>query len=299
MAVENSSTTSRPKIESIPDLETYWKFNSSPILLRHKWQRLTARAWRKIDRPSHKLISKPHQARRWNLYFVYCPDGSLSAAHKYTIDSLRSSGHPLLIVCGTSTPEKIPAELQSSCDALYWKDLPGYDFSAFRIALEAICEYSPGATVFVMNDSIFGPFWDINPYVEHAPWDLTGFSASALGENHIQSFAFIIKNLTTQVLKKFDEVFLPDSAYNELGDVILSQELKLARVGSYSQSVGSYWYNPDGKGFDAMLHIPFKMVNAGLPFLKRSLLGKMSKFQNPQEVRQLLLKMEHPMDLVK
>ncbi len=299
MAAEDTSTASLPQVESVPGLRTYWDFNPSPVSLRHKWQRLTAHLWRRVDRPSYKLISKPYPAKRWNLYFVYCPDGTLSAAHRYTLDSLRSTGHPLLIVCGTSSPEKIPAELQSSCDALYWKDLPGYDFSAFRVALEAICEYSPGATVFMMNDSVFGPFSDINPYVEHAPWELTGFSASSLGENHIQSFAFIVKNLTGQVLKNFDEVFLPDSAYNELGDVILSQELKLARVGSYNQSVGSYWYNPDREGFDPMLHIPFDMVNAGLPFLKRSLLGKMSKFQNPQEVREFLLNKGHPAEPAK
>lgn len=296
MAAEDTSTTSRPRVEPVSGLKTYWNFNPSPVSLRHKWQRLAAHSWRKVDRPSYKPISKPYPAEHWNLYFVYCPDETLSAAHRYTIDRLRSSGHPLLIVCGTAAPEKIPTELQSSCDALYWKDLPGYDFSAFRIALEAICEYSPGATVFMMNDSVFGPFSDINPYVEHAPWELTGFSASALGENHIQSFAFIIKHLTGQVLQSLDEVFLPDSAYNDLGDVILSQELKLARVASYSQSVGSYWYNPNRKEFDPMLHLPFDMVNAGLPFLKRSLLGKMSKIQNPREVRKFLQKMGHPMD---
>lgn len=293
MAAEDTRSNSRPKVEPVSGLQTYWDFTSSPVSLRHKWQRLTARLWRRVDRPSYKLIAKPHPAKRWNLYFVYCPDGLLNVAHRYTIQSLRSTGHPLLIVCGTSGPEKIPAELRSACEALYWKDLPGYDFSAFRIALEAISEHSPGATVFVMNDSVFGPFSDINPYVDHAPWELTGFSASSLGETHIQSFAFIIKNLTGHVLKNLDEVFLPDSAYNELGDVILSQELKMARVGSYSQTVGSYWYNPDREGFDPMLHIPFDMVNAGLPFLKRSLLGKMSKFQNPQEVREFLQKMGH------
>lgn len=298
MAPEDNNT-SRPQVDPVSGLKTYWDFQSSPVSLRHKWQRLTAHLWRRVDRPSYKLIVKPHAARRWNLYFVYCPNGSLSPAHRYTIDSLRATGHPLLIVCGTSSPDKIPAEVQSSCDALYWKDLPGYDFSAFRIALEAICQYSPGATVFMMNDSVFGPFSDINPYVEHAPWELTGFSASSLGENHIQSFAFIIKNLTGQVLKNLDEVFLPDSAYNELGDVILSQELKLARVGSLSQSVGSYWYNPKQEGFDPMLHIPFDMVNAGLPFLKRSLLGKMSKFQDSQEVRNFLQSKGHPTEAEK
>lgn len=294
MVAKDINTSSQPKVEPISGLKTYWDFEPSTVSLRHKWQRMTCHLWRRIDRPSHAMISRPYPAERWNLYFVYCPDGALSVSHRYTIDRLRSAGHPLLIVCGTSAPEKIPPELQSSCDSLYWKDLPGYDFSAYRIALEAICEHSPGATVFMMNDSVFGPFVDINPYVEYAPWDLTGFSASAIGENHIQSFAFIIKHLTGHVLKHFDSVFFPDAAYARLGDVILCQELKLARVGSYNLSVGSYWYNPIGKEFDSMLHIPFDMVRAGMPFLKRSLLGKMSKFQDPQAVRQCLDEMGHP-----
>ena len=96
------------------------------------------------------------------MYFVYTPDGSLSAAHRYTLDRLRSLAGGVAVICATGERGKVPAELNGLADAVYWKGLGGYDFSAYGLAVREIAARSPGADLLLLNDSVLGPFGDLD-----------------------------------------------------------------------------------------------------------------------------------------
>lgn len=278
----------------IGGLTSPWDFVPSPLAGEIRWKRALFPYIYARRRPSHSVL-KPLSARdRWIVYFVFTPDGRIGAHHTFTLQRLKDLGWGLFVICATQSVSRVPAELTAYADALYWKDLPGYDFSAYTLALEALSQHSSGATVFVLNDSMFGPFTDLNKFVSASPWEFTGFTASRLNENHIQSYAFAIRNVTPDRLGDLRDVLHARKAYNDVDAVIWCQETCLARVAARSMSVGAYVYN-DGKSInDPCLHMPFEMLDAGFPFMKRSLLGKMAHFQNTERVIHYLEANGHP-----
>jgi hypothetical protein len=282
-------------VRPVDGLQRLWPFIAGSV---SRWSGIQ-RAWRSFRRrsvrPEHRILKPVFPASRWNIYFVYSPDAGLSQCQLYTLKALRATGTPLLVIVATRDAQTIPAMLTDFADALVWKSLSGYDFSAYRIGLEQMSERSPGADLLVMNDSVFGPFGDIERLVVSAPWRLTGFTSSAQIENHIQSYAFVLKAFDGEVLSQLGEVMPASHAFDFAGDVILCQEIPLARVAARHMSVGSFWHSVAARSdFDPMLHKPFELVDAGMPFLKKSLLGKMHFFQDCDVVRAKLEELGHP-----
>ena len=265
-----------PVVAKGPDaLQREWTFVASDVpRWRHRLvaQTVLTQAHR---RPPficlREVVAKP----AWILYFVYSPDGVLSDAQRFSLQRLRDHGLPVCIVQAGSVPESLAPELLRYADALYWKGLAGYDFSAYTLGLEAVARCSPGADVIVFNDSVFGPFADLRPLLRSAPWDLTGLTACAKVENHVQSYAFAIRQLTPQRLRRLRTVFFPAVVLEDRDDVIFCQETRFARVAASSMSVGARWYCA---GDDATQSAPFELLEDGFPFVKRSLLTPRSAF---------------------
>lgn len=266
-------------MKDVPDLISNWDFVRSGWRLNvrpRRWWRAHAKT---KPVPPHAEL-KPIQPRdAWAVYFVYLPKGLLSPSHYFTLARLRDSGLGIFIVCATPEPSAVPAELLQFADAALWKGLSGYDFSAYSLALHALSRSSPGATVFFLNDSVDGPFADLRTFMKEARWDLTGMTGSALVENHLQSYAFILKGNDAERARHLRPAFPDSFAFDEGGDVILCQETYFARLASYSMSVGAFWYAPNATVPDPTLTRPLQLLDAGFPFLKKSLFGKHSKFQ--------------------
>lgn len=229
------------------------------------------------------------------MYFMFLPQGQLSAQHRFTLDRLASEDARLMIVCACPPDHPVLVELQEQCAALCWKALNGYDFSAYAVGLTELARHAPGSDVLVLNDSMLGPFAPLVPFMEQAPWRFTGLSASALAENHIQSFAFIVRQLDPQFLQAVTEVLSTGWSYDNSNSVILLQETRLARVASRHMSVGAYWYTDGSQHLDLCLNCPEQMLEAGFPLLKRSLFDKFARgFQDPTTMQALLLRLGHP-----
>lgn len=229
------------------------------------------------------------------MYFMFLPQGQLSAQHRFTLDRLAAEDARLMIVCSCPPDHLVLTELQERCDALCWKALNGYDFSAYAVGLTELARYASGSDVLVLNDSMLGPFAPLVPFMEQAPWRLTGLSANALAENHLQSFAFIVRQLDAQFLQAVTEVLSTEWSYDNSNAVILLQETRLARVASRHMSVGAFWYTDGSQHLDLCLNCPEQMLEAGFPLLKRSLFDKfVRRFQEPAAMQQLLIRLGHP-----
>lgn len=260
----------------------FWDFEPSIVPLWRYRQVLEALLRRGIRSPESFPIKEVVQRSLWALYFIYLPDGKLTNAHRHSLFQLRFQGFGVFVVVATKDVRCVPAELTDLADAVYWKALPGYDFSAYKLGLSVLARRSEGATVLVMNDSVLGPICDVVHLTTQAPWDLTGFTASGRIENHIQSYAFVLNNLTLDRLRRLRYVLFPFIACGGRDDVITCQESRMARVASGSMSVGAYWYLPDG---DPTQIAPFELMEAGYPFIKRSLIEFRSPFADKERAR--------------
>jgi len=246
-------------------------------------------------RPPMQPIKEVSRRPLWATYFVYSPDGTLKSHHRFTLSRLRDENFSVFIICAAPSPGQVPDELHRYGDAIYWKGLSGYDFSAYTLALESLCAHSPGADLLLMNDSVYGTFRPLRQDVETARWRVTGYTATFVDDNHIQSYAVIFKNLDDALLGALRPVMPCDRAFSSCQAVVKHQEVGMARVAARSVRVGAYWY-ADGSGVaDPCLQAPFDLLSGGFPFLKRSLLGRMQVFQNVERTRQTLAGYGHPL----
>ncbi len=190
------------------ELDHLWQYQYShtdPVIrLRRILSRRRYRAF-----PDHAEIRPITVGRdRWIAYFVYLPEGkTLDLAHRYTLARLAESDAGLLIVCAAPSQADIPPELHDAADAMFWKALNGFDFSAYAIALHAVAKANPGADMLVLNDSTYGPFVPVDTLWSSMEWDLTGFTATAQVQNHIQSYAFLLRQVTPERLANLPVIF--------------------------------------------------------------------------------------------
>lgn len=246
--------------------------------------------------PAFRILKAVYPQPRWLVYFIYAPAGSLSPSHYYTVSRLRDSGISLLVVCAAKTPLDVPPDVHKFADALIWKSLSGFDFSAYKLALSAIGKKSPHSDVYVQNDSVFGPFSDIKGDFENLKWGLTGYTASCEESNHIQSYAFFMRDVCFLKIAKLSTIFFPLVAFNSFQNVVDLQELRFSRVAARHMKVGAFWYEQD-RAINPVLVKPFELIDAGFPFLKKALLGKNAKFQRTDEVKARLYELNHPVDI--
>lgn len=281
-------------VRPIPGVHSCWTYVPS----RPRWdvtlRRWPAR-WARQNAPAWKLLTPPSNTGPWLLYFMFLPQGQLSRRHQFTLERLAAEDARLMIICACPPDHAVLTDLKNKCDALCWKALNGFDFSAYAIGLTELARHAPGSDVLVLNDSMLGPFAPLSPFIEHAPWRLSGLSASSLEENHLQSFAFIVRQLDSAFLQAVAPVISTEWCYDASDPVILLQETRLARFASNHMSVGAFWYTDGSRYQDLCLNCPEQMLDAGFPLLKRSLLGKFANtFQEPAAMQALLRRLGHP-----
>ena len=238
--------------------------------------------------PPSRVLEPVTPSSRWTLAFIYAPAGTLVEAQRFLLARLRALDRRLLVVCAAPDPACVPPELFGQADALYWKALPGFDFSGYAIGLRAIADHAPHADVLVLNDSAFGPFGDLDGLLDAAPWDLTGFIGSSQLERHFQSFAFHLRNVTPGRMEHLRSIFPRSYAYDDIMPVVFCLETRLARVASRHMTVGCLWFGPDDDLDPAIAH-GLALLDQGFPFLKRGLMGKHKGRQDVRSIRHALV----------
>ncbi|MFS0774389.1 hypothetical protein [Sphingomonas sp. 1P08PE] len=251
----------------------------------------------RVRRAPASLTLTPLNARpRWIVYFVYLPAGELTAAHRFTLDRLRSADASLCVICAAPSPRAVPEELRRIADALYWKDLPGFDFSAYALAVRETARLSPGADMLILNDSTFGPFASLDELWPAMRWELTGFTAFSQMQDHIQSYAFHLRQVTSATVQTLRTVLPSDFAVDHYRSAVYLQESRFAAVAARSMSVGALWHADARRCGDPSIFAALPLVRAGFPFLKRSLLSKNAHAYPRQALLDTLRDLGHPVD---
>ena len=245
--------------------------------------------------PSYRIARIPRFDGRWALYFIYTPTGQIFDQHIFTIDRLKHCGFRVLVVIGSARLDRELPDALKMADAVIVKEERGFDFSGYTIGLNYLVSRFGEVNVLVLNDSVFGPFYDLMPTMTQTRWRLTGFTSSRAIENHIQSYAFIFKAMDKKLLASLKSVFFRRVAMNFHGAVAFLQESRLARRASRTCSVGSLW-EPLTPLADLTMAMPIELVNDGFPFLKRSLLGKFSPGFSRDDILAVLREKQHPIN---
>ncbi len=277
----------------VDGMQCYWAYKPERLSFAC-WWRYWRRAFGVRRAPNFSVLKEVSSNPLWIIYFMYSPAGRLEPHQAFALRRLKEHGIPLLVVVASPAPFDVPQTVLDHADAVYWKALSGYDFSAYAIALRAIARRSSGARVLVMNDSVFGPYGDLTSYIEAAPWDLTGFTATDGGsQRHIQTYAFIMKDVTVARLNALRWIFPTKLAWNTAYGAISCQELWFAREAARSMSVGSFWWGATSAAVhDPSLTNAIELIDAGFPFLKRSLLARQSRFHPPGDIELLRRKLD-------
>ena len=281
--------------DTLTGLIRNWSFiRSSPTLVARLARIKTAATGFRAAPPSQVLRTLVRRDR-WNGYFLYLPDGRLTSGHRHTLSRLRTLHGGLFVVCAAPEPAMVPPELLAVCDAAIWKGTSGYDFSAYSLAMREVARSSPGADLLLMNDSVLGPFGDIDSVLRTAPWRVTGFTAWSAFENHVQSYALHFRDVTPDLISALRSVLLERTAFNRFQDVVNWQESRLARVASQAMTVGALWFEPRFEAGDPSLVRAASLLRAGFPFLKRSLVGgKLAHRADQETLLRLLDERGHP-----
>ncbi|MDT7838927.1 hypothetical protein [Aquabacterium sp. OR-4] len=276
-------------------LERDWAFVPSPPAARRRLR--VAAGWLLDSRrmPRHAALAPAwRSAHGWIAYVLYLPDGRLQPAHHFTLQRLRALNRPICAMASAPSPTVLDPALGMQVDALYWKALPGYDFSAYRLLLGELHRHSPDSPVLLLNDSVWGPFGDLAALLRDQPWDVTGLTASARVENHLQSYCLSFRALGGEVMQALDGLFPAGRCMRSRIEVILGQETRWSRRLAQQLSVGSRWFLADPQG-DPTLDAPFELLAQGMPFIKRSLRGRYADRHSSQAVCEALARHGHPL----
>lgn len=242
-------------------------------------------------RPPYVVGRRPGARQQWAVFFAYAPDGQPNHLQIDTLTRLRDDGWPILLIISSAEPTNLDPQWLPLCEAWIWKGLAGYDFSAYTLALELLAVHSEGAQILLLNDSVFGPFHSCRQILQRCDADLVGFTGSGSPERHLQSYAFTFRAWSRQDLRRLRTVFWSGWALNGRDDVILTQELRLARRAARFGTCMALWYLESG---DPTQAYPLELLDDGMPFLKKSLLSARSSFADKSAVEAVLDRLDVP-----
>lgn len=278
-----------------PGLIRHWDFTPSAPSPKIRLSRLWRDMFHRQPGPAWKAIRSITPAPHWAAYFVYAPDGALAPHHRYTIDKLRLQADYLAIIYASDRPMAGIDVALSQADAVYWKALSGFDFSAYAILIAEAARQSPGCDLIMMNDSVLGPFNNLIDCFRTAPWRLSGLTGYSLVENHVQSYAFCLRKVDDEVSSLVGKIASQRLSFSRFGDVVLCQETRFASTLAKQVDVGALWSSDHRRGGgDLPLVWPFGLLDEGFPFLKRSLFGKFGAFHDRAVLDEFLASQCHP-----
>ncbi len=101
------------------------------------------------------------------------------------------------LVLVSASAKVLPPELYSVVDEFVPRDNVGYDFGSWRAGLEAIGTVSDFDEIICVNDSVYGPLFDLAPAItspQHRDADFWGMTISEQQQVHVQSWFFAVRS---------------------------------------------------------------------------------------------------------
>ena len=179
-----------------------------------------------------------------------------------------------------STAETMPDteinKIEPFCDQIIIKKNHGYDFGAWKTGLElSHIELSNYENLILCNDSVYGPFYDLEEILEEAmnKYDVFSMTDSYEIAHHLQSY-FVVYSRTAFSHKLFKEFWDSFSIYEDKNSLIKENEVKFSgSLIDSDLSVSAHCKAEDGDNLNQLHFYWDKLIlNKKYPFIKIELL---------------------------
>ena len=177
--------------------------------------------------------------KRLLLYVHYNKYDELSGHVLYQLEQLRPLFSKLIVISNSQLTKSATSTLkETGVDEVIQRENLGFDFAAWRdgmahIGFEDLTDYD---SVTLMNDTCFGPLWDISDIVEgfeERPnvdfWGMTNFKKTKYFDEHLQSYFISFKKHVVDS-ETFQQFWTSIKTFTDVQDVIDNYETKVTSV---------------------------------------------------------------------
>lgn len=177
--------------------------------------------------------------KRLLLYVHYNKYDELSGHVLYQLEQLRPLFSKLIVISNSQLTESATLTLKELGIAeVIQRENLGFDFAAWRdgmahVGFERLADFD---SVTLMNDTCFGPLWDMSDLIEDFEqrqsvdfWGMTNFRKTKYFEEHLQSYFISFKNhvVASEVFQKF---WTSIKTFTDVQDVIDNYETRVTSV---------------------------------------------------------------------
>lgn len=208
------------------------------------------------------------------LYAHHTNDGRITKSVARQLENWNDCGWPVVVV--DSTPEELP---WPEYVTLIRKPNIGSDFGSWSVGLHAMPHLYDVKKILFANSGVVGPFWSFANLLrdfEETNADFWGLTSNSDIDWHIQSYWFGFSNgcLRREPMKNFWENL---KIQPTKGHVIVAYEVGMSRLckkeGWSIRVVYPYQAVGAGSGMDTGTYHWDRLLNMGLPFVKRRILN--------------------------
>ncbi|MFR2275303.1 MAG: rhamnan synthesis F family protein, partial [Streptococcus salivarius] len=177
--------------------------------------------------------------KRLLLYVHYNKYDELSGHVLYQLEQLRPLFSKLIVISNSQLTETATLTLKELGIAeVIQRENLGFDFAAWRdgmthVGFERLADFD---SVTLMNDTCFGPLWDMSDLVEDFEqrqsvdfWGMTNFRKTKYFDEHLQSYFISFKKhvVASEVFQKF---WTSIKTFTDVQDVIDNYETRVTSV---------------------------------------------------------------------
>lgn len=177
--------------------------------------------------------------KRLLLYVHYNKYDELSGHVLYQLEQLRPLFSKLIVISNSQLTESATLTLKElGIDEVIQRENLGFDFAAWRdgmahIGFEHLTDFD---SVTLMNDTCFGPLWDLSNIVEgfeQRPnidfWGMTNFRKTKYFDEHLQSYFISFKKHVVGS-ESFQQFWTSIKTFTDVQDVIDNYETRFTSV---------------------------------------------------------------------
>ena len=202
----------------------------------------------------------------------------------YQLEQLKPLFSKILFISNSHIEEATKKKLQDEfgISNLLERDNHGYDFAAWRDGMKTIGfeELKNYDSLTLMNDTCFGPLWDLEPIYKRFEadtqvdfWGMTNFRKTRYFEEHLQSYFVTFKQQILRAIS-FQEFWTKVKDFTDVQDVIDHYETKFTQYFTGTGFTYQALFDTRLEEATDLIHPdftyykPFTILEKKVPFLK-------------------------------
>lgn len=254
--------------------------------------------------------------KRLLLYVHFNKYGQLSQHVVYQLEQLRPLFERVVFISNSPFSEEHQTDLQEKglLDSFIQRENKGYDFAAWHDGMDQVGfdQLKSYDSVTVMNDTCFGPLWDLQPYYDKYEgdqsidfWGMTNHQGIKAGntyiDEHLQSYFISFKQGIIQS-DVFQNFWQSVETYTDVQDVIDNYETKYTKLMveagfNYASVLNTLPLNQDFFHSNFTIHYPHVLLDYKVPFIKVKTFD-LTQHLSPFTLQAIEQVSDYPLDLI-